>query len=214
MCRRTPAIKGLYAITPDCADTDGLTQRTRRVLAGGASVLQYRNKTASPALRLAQALSLRDLTRSFGVPLIVNDDVDLAAQVDADGVHLGKADVTVESARSLLGPKKAIGVSCYNLPSLARQAAASGADYIAFGAFYPSTVKPEAVQADVGLLRQVRGEVTLPIVAIGGINARNGVRLLDAGADALAVITAVFEAVDTEAAAREFSGLFRQHGAP
>ena len=204
-----PVIRGLYAITPDYSDTEELLRKARLALEGGTSVLQYRNKTASQALRLEQAEGLRELTREFQIPLIVNDDVLLAERVAADGVHLGAADASLATARTALGEGKIIGVSCYNRLSLAREAAAAGADYVAFGAFFPSTVKPGAVTADVELLRRGR-ELKLPLVTIGGITVANGAMLIQAGADALAVITALFDAVDIRAAAQEFSKLFSQ----
>jgi len=201
-------IKGLYAITPDETDTAELLRKVRLALLGGAGILQYRNKTATAALRLKQAEALRELTREFAVPLIVNDDTALAQQVDADGVHLGGADGSAADARAVLGSGKLIGVSCYNRLALAQEAVRQGADYVAFGSFFVSTVKPEAVAATPDLLRQARCELNVPIVAIGGITAQNGAQLLAAGADALAVISAVFSVPDIEQAAREFSRLF------
>jgi len=206
---RIPVIKGLYAITPACNNTQELLGKTRLALEGGASVLQYRNKTASQALRLEQAQALRELTREFGVPLIINDDVLLTEQVAADGVHLGAADESLASASAALGGDKIIGVSCYNRLSLAYEAANAGADYVAFGAFFQSAVKPGAVTADIELLRQAR-ELNLPLVAIGGITVANGATLVQAGASTLAVITALFDAADIRAAARDFSKLFSQ----
>ncbi|MBI5006526.1 MAG: thiamine phosphate synthase [Nitrosomonadales bacterium] len=203
-------IGGLYAITPDETDTAELLRKVRLALQGGVQVLQYRNKSADAGLRLQQAQALRRLTREFACTFIVNDDARLAAEVDADGVHLGGEDGSVAAARVLLGGAGIIGVSCYNRAPLALEAARQGADYVAFGAFFPSSVKPEAVKADAQLLRSVRAELNLPIVAIGGITAQNGAALIDAGADALAVITALWDAADIEQAAREFSNLFRQ----
>lgn len=201
------SIKGLYAITPDELDTSVLLSKVRAALRGGAEVLQYRNKLADAALRGTQAQALRILTREYGVTYIINDDANLALQVDADGVHLGGEDGSVAAARALLGADKLIGVSCYNRPSLAQQAELDGADYIAFGAFFTSSVKPEAVVASVGMLYQARLETQLPIVVIGGITVENGEQLLQAGADALAVISAVFSAADIEQTARQFSVL-------
>jgi len=198
-------IHGLYAITPDCADTADLLYRARQALAGGVQVLQYRNKIVDAALQREQALALRSLTREFGALFIVNDDAQLAAEVDADGVHLGADDGEIAAARARLGPGKLIGVSCYNRAALARQAVADGADYVAFGAFFPSGVKPEAVRATPELLQQDYG---VPVVAIGGITAENGGQLVAAGADALAVISAVFVADDVAGAAKQFSTLF------
>ena len=174
---------------------------------GGARVLQYRNKVADAALRLEQARALRELTHEFSVPLIINDDAMLARQVDADGVHLGGEDGSVAAARAVLGSGKLIGVSCYNRLALAHEAVRQGADYVAFGSFFASTVKPDAVSASPDLLRQARREIAVPLVAIGGITVHNGAQLLEAGADALAVISAVFSAADIQDAARQFSNL-------
>jgi len=204
---QTNFISGLYVITPDETDTVELLRKVRLVLLGGAQVVQYRNKIASAALRFEQAKALRGLTLEFSVPLIVNDDAILAQQVAADGVHLCGEDGSVAAARALLGGAKIIGVSCYNCLALAQEAARQGADYVAFGSFFCSTVKPAAAVATPDLLRQARRELALPLVAIGGITAQNGAQLLEAGANALAVISAVFAAPDIEQAAREFSNL-------
>lgn len=200
-------ITGLYAVTPDITDTEALLRKTRLALQGGARVLQYRNKSADPKLKLQQAQALRKLTRDFGTTFIVNDDAHLAVQVDADGVHLGGEDGSVAEARALLGSQKLIGVSCYNRPSLAQEAVKQGADYVAFGAFFPSSVKPGAVKAEVAMLQTARQELAVPVVAIGGITLVNCPALIEAGADALAVISALFDAPDIEMAAREFSTL-------
>ena len=205
--RARQAIRGLYAITPDEADTEELLRKVRLILLGGARILQYRNKTAGAVLRLKQAKALRELTQKFGVQLIVNDDIVLARQVNADGVHLGGADGSAAMARTQLGDCMLIGVSCYNRMELAHEAAGMGADYLAFGSFFASTVKPNAVVANPDILRQARCEFTAPLVAIGGITPQNGVDLLSAGANALAVISAVFAAPDIQGAARQFSNL-------
>ncbi len=203
-----PSVAGLYAITPDLADTSELLRKVRLALQGGARVLQYRNKIADAALQLRQASALRDITREFNTTFIVNDDATLAAQVDADGVHLGGEDGSVAAARALLGETKLLGVSCYNRAPLALAAVQQGADYVAFGAFFPSSVKPEAVKAEVSMLRETRHEIHVPIVAIGGITQQNGAMLIEAGADSLAVISALWDAPDIEQAAKEFSTLF------
>jgi thiamine-phosphate pyrophosphorylase len=207
MSRKRSSIKGLYAITPDSADTEDLLRRVRKTLAGGASVLQYRNKTASAATQLIQATALRDLAHEFSATFIVNDDPFLAADVNADGVHIGTGDKKLSEAREVLGMHKLIGVSCYNHLSLAIQAVNAGADYVAFGAFYASGTKPNAVRADVELLREGRA-LPVPQVAIGGITVENGRALVEAGANALAVISALFDAEDIATRAREFSQLF------
>ena len=180
----------------------------RLALHGGARILQYRNKTADAELKLRQALALRELTRELNTTFIVNDDASLAALVDADGLHLGGEDGSVAAARALLGKQGIIGVSCYNRNSLALAAVRQGADYVAFGAFFSSSVKPGAVKADVALLQTARHELNVPIVAIGGITQQNGAALIEAGADALAVISAVFDAPDIETSAQGFSTLF------
>ena len=200
-------VSGLYAITPDEQNTAELLRKTRLALLGGARVLQYRNKTADAALRLEQARALRELTHEFSVPLVINDDVVLAQQVGADGVHLGGKDGSVAVARAVLGKAKLIGVSCYNRVALGHEAVQQGADYVAFGSFFASTVKPDAVAASPDLLRQARREIGVPLVAIGGIAVGNAAQLLEAGADALAVISAVFSAADIRDAARQFSNL-------
>ena len=200
-------ISGLYAITPDEPATEELLRKVRLALLGGARVLQYRNKAADAVLRLEQARALRDLTYEFSVPLIINDEAVLAQRINADGVHLGGEDGSVVAARELLGSGKLIGVSCYNRMALAHEAVRQGADYVAFGSFFASTVKPGAVAASPDLLRQARREIAVPLVAIGGITVHNAAQLLEAGADALAVISAVFSATDIQDAARQFSRL-------
>ena len=201
-------IHGLYAVTPDISDTNVLLRRVRLALQGGAQVLQYRNKTADAALKLAQAQALGQLAREFKTTFIVNDDAQLAAQVDADGVHLGGEDGSVAAARALLGSSRIIGVSCYNRLSLAHEAVRQGADYVAFGAFFSSSVKPGAVKADLALLQAAREELDVPIVAIGGITLQNAASLIETGAEAVAVITALWNAQDIEASAHGFSTLF------
>jgi len=204
---RNARISGLYAITPDEPDTVELLRKVKLALLGGALVLQYRNKAADKALRLEQAAALRELTSEFDVPLIINDDVTLAQRVAADGVHLGGSDGSLADARAELGRGKLIGMSCYNRLALAHEAVSEGADYVAFGSFFASTVKPDAVAATPDLLRQAHREIAVPLVAIGGITLHNGAQLFEAGADALAVISAVFSARDIQGAARQFANL-------
>lgn len=204
-CNGQSGIDGLYAITPDELNTAELLRKTELVLQGGAQVLQYRNKLADVELRLVQASALRKLTGEFATTFIINDDVKLARQVAADGVHLGRDDGSVAAARALLGDDKIIGVSCYNRLELARQAIRQGANYVAFGAFFSSSVKPDATVAALELLHQARRELNVPVVAIGGITLQNGKQLVAAGAEALAVISAVFDAADIQATARRFS---------
>jgi len=202
------SISGLYALTPDLGDTDELTARVAAALGGGATAIQYRNKTASPGLRLDQALALRELCTAGGAMLIVNDDVELASAVDADGVHLGRDDATVAAARERLGPRALIGASCYDSLVRAEAAVAAGADYVAFGSFFASAVKPDSVHADTSLLSVAKMRWNVSVVAIGGITAANAGSLLAAGADSVAVLSAVFGAPDVKAAAREIASLF------
>ena len=201
-------IKGLYAVTPDLADTALLIAKVGRVLAAGARLLQYRNKTADQNLRRAQAQALRDLCRRHGATFIINDDVALAREIDADGVHVGVADAEIPEARARLGGDKIIGASCYNDMQRARVAAAQGADYVAFGSFYPSPVKPDAVRAPLELLTTAR-VLGLPVIAIGGITLTNAGDLIAAGADAVAVISGLFAAPDAAIATRKFCQLFQ-----
>lgn len=203
-----PKISGLYAITPETDDTAQLLFKTRAALLGGAALVQYRSKSTDVALKHAQASELRELCQDFRVPLIVNDDVRLAALIDADGVHLGQDDARLIEARINLGPDKIIGVSCYQDLARAVQFEVEGADYVAFGSFYPSTTKPGARPCPVSSLAQARATLHLPVVAIGGITLDNARPLIDAGADAIAVIAALFDAPNVEDSAREFANLF------
>jgi thiamine-phosphate pyrophosphorylase len=198
--------RGLYLITPDDTDTDALLARVRAVLPY-AACLQYRNKRADDGLRRAQAALLATACRDAGVPFIVNDDARLAADVNADGVHLGEHDGSVAAARAVMGDRGLVGVSCYDDLQRARDAVAAGADYIAFGAFFPSATKPHARRATVDLLRQ-SAPLATPRVAIGGITADNARPLVEAGADLIAIVGGVFDASDPVAAARACRSLF------
>jgi thiamine-phosphate pyrophosphorylase len=202
------ALAGLYAITSEPKDSAQLIEQVSRALAGGARVVQYRDKSSDQARRLAEAQALLNLCHEHQVPLIVNDDIELACQIQADGIHLGQQDAALSNARDKLGEHCIIGISCYNVFSLAQQAVADGADYIAFGAFYPSGTKPAASTASPDLLHRAKQELDIPVVAIGGITPHNAAELLDAGADMLAVIQGVFAQPDIELAARAFSSLF------
>jgi thiamine-phosphate pyrophosphorylase len=205
---KRPAISGVYAVTPDSNDTDRLVQRVEQCLLGGVRLLQYRNKTGSASMRAEQATLLAALCRRHGVVYIVNDDVELAERVDADGVHIGRDDAMIESARSRLGPKRLIGASCYNELARAYSAVEAGADYVAFGSMFPSLVKPNAVRASLQLLTEAMRTLRVPVVAIGGISAANAAKVIAAGADAVAVIGGLFEQTSIEGAARELCALF------
>ena len=206
------AVRGLYAVTPDETLTDALAASVAAAVSGGAPIVQYRNKTASAELRRQQALALKRVCDERGALLIVNDHADLAAEIDAAGVHLGADDGGAAAAREKLGPGKLIGVSCYNRLDLARAAQDAGADYVAFGSFFASNVKPGAVHAPVELLAQARAALRVPIVAIGGITIDNAPPLIEHGADAVAVISALFGARDVAAQAQRFTALFGKRG--
>jgi len=205
--------RGLYGVTPDWDDTDRLLSAIAEAHAGGMRVLQWRRKHGPAAARRSQATEVRALCLRLGLPLIVNDDWRLAAELDADGVHLGKDDGSLAQARQALGPGKLIGCSCYNQPELARRHLGDRPDYIAFGALYPSAVKPDAVRASLDDIRAGRrlADACAPrpaVVAIGGIGPDNAGPVIQAGADSIAVISALFEAPDIRKAARRCSALF------
>ena len=201
-------VKGLYAITPESTDSVALLARVDAALRGGAKVVQYRSKSVGDSLRRCQARDLGRLCRTRNALFIVNDSVDLALDADADGVHLGKDDGSVVVARARLGARKLIGVSCYDDMARARHVASQGADYLAFGSFFSSTTKPFAKRADPELLRSAASEIGLPVVAIGGITEHNAAALIAAGASAVAVLSALFDASDVEGQARRFASLF------
>jgi thiamine-phosphate pyrophosphorylase len=208
MKQKPKTINGLYAITPDTADLDGLLVRVEACLSGGARVIQYRNKTAD-APHLAMATALVALCRPHGIPLIVNDDVELTLKAGADGVHLGRDDADIASARQKLGSDCMIGVSCYGDLQLALDAQQAGADYVAFGSMFASSTKPHAPHAPLSLLTQAVAQLQIPIVAIGGVTLQNAPQAITAGADAVAVISAVFDVPDVQQAALDFSNLFQ-----
>ena len=204
-----PAIHGLYAITPNEGDSGRLRDMVEASIAGGASVVQYRNKRANSKLRHDQSRLLLELCRRHHVPLIINDDVNLCLEIGADGVHIGATDGDLQEVRAQLGIDKILGASCYNSLTLATKAQNEGADYIAFGACFPSATKPEALRAELSLFSRGKDVLHIPKVAIGGITLDNARLAIDAGADALAVIGALFEANDVEHTARQFSRLYQ-----
>lgn len=194
---RARRLHGLYAVTPATADTAMLVAKVAAALDGGAAAVQYRSKELPSAAREAQARALARVLAARGGVYIVNDDPELAKTVGADGVHIGEDDASIGAARELLGPERLIGVSCYNDFTRAERAVADGADYVAFGSFFPSGTKPQARRADVTLLSRAR-TLGVPVVAIGGITAGNASVVIDAGADAVAVISDVFDHADGE----------------
>jgi len=197
---------GLYLVTAPQVCASLLFSKTEAALQAGAGLLQYRDKSNDDAKRMREALGLKGLCRRYQVPFLINDDVALAQVVGADGVHLGADDVDLAAARAILGADAIIGVSCYADLHLARAAAAQGADYVAFGRFFPSCSKPEALPAPLSLLSAARADVRCPIVAIGGILPQHVADLRTAGADWWAVIAGVFAADDVAAATRRYLG--------
>ena len=208
---RNPAarLRGLYALTPS-PPPDDLPAAVAAALDGGARLVQYRDKQAAPAERRARAEILLRLCRRRGAPLIINDDLELAVAVGADGVHLGAADAPVAEARARL-PDGLVGASCYDDPERARAAARAGASYVAFGSFHSSSTRPGAVRAGPELLAQARRELSVPVCAVGGIRAGNAPPLLAAGAELLAVCGGVFDRPDIAAAAAQLARLCARH---
>jgi len=188
-----PEIKGLYAIT-DTANlsTETMLSKTEEILRAGAKFLQYRNKQADENTRITEAEQLQVLCQQFSVPMIINDDIELALYIDAEGVHLGKDDSSVTDARKRLGKNIMIGCSCYNDLDRASEAVNAGADYIAFGAFFPSPSKPDAAHATPEIILAAKQRFDVSVVAIGGITPENGQSLIDMGADMLAVISGLY----------------------
>ncbi len=205
--------RGLYFVTPESGNTTALRALVDEALAGGAVLLQYRSKSKDRALRHAQATALREIACTHCVPFIVNDDVALAQSVAADGVHLGREDADIATARELLGSESIIGASCYASIDAARRAAAAGASYFAFGALFPSRTKPQAAHAPLELFRQA-ADLGLPRVAIGGITLDNAGVVIAAGADLVAVVSALADVPDPRAAAARLSALFAPTGPP
>jgi thiamine-phosphate pyrophosphorylase len=197
-------MRGLYAITPDTADTATLLAKVEQALKAGVALLQYRNKIISKDKRLLQARELALLARGYGVPLIVNDDLEIALSVGANGVHLGREDGDLVAARAKLSGK-ILGASCYADLESAQAAVRAGANYVAFGSVFPSPTKPDAVRAPLSLFRSNLG---VPLCAIGGITLGNAPQLIAAGADLLAVISDLFDAPDIALRASEYRKLF------
>jgi thiamine-phosphate pyrophosphorylase len=200
-------LRGLYAITPDAADSSMLLERVRRALeAAPCAALQYRNKRAAAAQREREARALAALCRAHRVPFIVNDDLALALELGADGVHLGQEDGDLAAARAAMGTRL-VGASCYDSLERARAAVAAGADYVAFGSVFASATKPAAVRAPLALFGRARA-LGVPLVAIGGITLENAPEVISAGADCVAVISDIFAAPDIAARVRAYARLF------
>jgi thiamine-phosphate pyrophosphorylase len=203
-------MKGLYLVTPNWDDTAALVDRTEQALRAGAALVQYRHKGANEALRREQAAQLLALCRRYGRRFIVNDFIDLCMEIDADGVHVGGTDASVADARKALGAGKIVGASCYGDMQLARDAAANGASYVAFGGFYPSRVKQYPVTTPPDIVSWAKAEIAVPCVVIGGMTPENAAPLVARGADMVAAISSVYGAPAIEGAMREFARLFSQ----
>lgn len=205
-------LRGLYVITDSqLTPSNTLIPKVEQAIMGGARLVQFRDKTTDWRGMQAQAQDLATLCEQYGIPLIINDHLELAVSCGAHGVHLGKDDVSITEARRQLGQQAIIGVSCYNNLDRALQAQAEGASYVAFGSFFPSQTKPNAVKADLGLLRRAKNILSIPICGIGGINLENAGLLIDAGADMLAVVREVFAYPDPQLIAHKFNRLFEKN---
>jgi thiamine-phosphate pyrophosphorylase len=202
-------MKGLYLVTPDWDDTAKLVAATEQAIAGGATLLQYRHKSADSNLRVEQASALLALCRRLNVPLIINDHIALCEQLDADGVHVGGTDASVADVRVRLGKAKIVGASCYGDLQLAKHSAADGASYVAFGGFYPSRVKKYEVTTPPDIITRALTEIDLPLCVIGGMTVENSRPLVQLGAHMVAAISSVYSADDYRSAASEFATLFR-----
>ena len=201
-------LRGLYAVSPDRSDTARLLAEVGAAIQGGCRILQYRNKPAERTLKIEQVALLAKICKSAGVCFIVNDEIDLALEAGADGVHLGAEDGDPAAARKRLGADRILGVSCYNDPARVNSAVCAGASYVALGAMFPSGTKPAAVRASLELLRSVKAECPVPVVTIGGITLANAPSLIAAGADMVAVVSNLFEAPDIRVQALAFQNLF------
>ncbi len=202
-------IAGLYAITPDLEDTARLCQMVEASILGGASVVQYRNKVANEALRFSQASALLTICHQHQIPFIINDHLDLFLALDADGLHIGGDDGDISATKQRIGEHKILGVSCYTDFTNAEKAEKAGADYVAFGACFPSNTKPHAPRAELSLFTQAKA-LSIPAVAIGGITLENADSVIKAGASAIAVIGELFNRnlEETKTVAQQFSSLF------
>lgn len=208
-------LRGLYAITPDalCSDASALASASEAALRGGARLLQLRDKRSDASSRRTNAERLLALCRRFGAAFIVNDDLELAAAIGADGVHVGASDAPVALARARLGAAAIVGTSCANVLARAVAAQEAGASYVAFGRFFASNTKPNAPQAELPLLREASRQVRLPVCAIGGVTPAHVPQLIEAGASLVAAVEGVFGSgrpADIEAAARSYSRHFDQ----
>lgn len=204
-------LSGLYGITDQqlMPDLTSMLKQVEKSLKGGTKIIQYRDKSSDLKKRVEQASALNTLCKQHKAILLINDDAGLAAGIGAAGVHLGQSDGAVTEAREMLGPDAIIGVTCHDSIQLAEKAVAEGADYVAFGAFFPSKTKPDAKPAPMSLLQEAKQKVQLPIVAIGGISVDNADQIISAGADMVAVIHALYAQGNIKATAKQFHQLFK-----
>jgi len=201
---------GLYAITQDKLPTDTLLAGVDAILQGGCKLVQYRNKQHCRDSRLQEARELLALCNRYEATLLINDDVELALASAAHGVHLGQEDMPIQQARDILGAEAIIGITCHNSITLAEDAQLAGADYVAFGRFFPSDTKQSAPPAELSILAMAKQRLSIPVVAIGGITLDNAPAVLAAGADMLAVVGDLFNASDITARSRSYGSLFTQ----
>ena len=201
-------IKGLYAITPDMADSNTLLQKTQLAIEGGAFMVQYRSKIHDREVKMQQCAAILRLCREYKIPCIINDDVDMCRVLQADGVHLGEKDDNIAEVRRILGEDAIIGSSCYDQLNRAKKAQKEGASYVAFGAMFETLTKPHAPRATLELLREAKSQIQIPIVAIGGITMNNAHDVIETGIDAIAVINSLFEAKTIKETAEIFSKMF------
>lgn len=203
----TTIINGLYVITPDEPDTNKLSAMVLATLKGGARLVQYRAKTINKAQQFLQAEVIKELCDRYNAYLIINDNIELCIHLDAFGVHLGKDDGMIETARKIIGTEKVIGVSCYNSLDRVRLVKDSGADYLALGAFFNTCTKPKARKVSLNIFKKARVQTQLPIVAIGGITLENAPSLISEGIKTIAVIKSLFMSDNIEATTRQFINL-------
>ena len=201
-------IKGLYAITPDMADSNSLLQKTQLAIEGGAFMVQYRSKIQDREVKMQQCASILRLCREYKIPCIVNDDVDMCRVLEADGVHLGEKDDNIAEVRRILGEDAIIGSSCYDQLNRAKLAQKEGASYVAFGAMFETSTKPNAPRATLELLREAKSQIQIPIVAIGGITMNNAHDVIETGIDAIAVINSLYESNSIKETAETLSSMF------
>lgn len=208
---RKDKLRGLYAITDENLIAENhFDQAIESALQGGARIIQYRDKSSDLQKRLRQADTLNSLCRQYQALCIINDDIELARTVNADGVHLGKDDALISQARQTLGKDAIIGISCYNDINLAIAAEKSTADYVAFGAMFSSSTKPKATNADITLISEAKQKLSIPVCAIGGITEKNIQQLIRHDVDMTAIINSLFSASNIKEAANNLSKHFRQ----